>query len=228
MDDQDLIERAAAVGQGSEVGQARLGRGDWLIAGLRILIDEGIDAVRITRLADDLGVTRGSFYWHFRDRDDLLNGLIEFWSQKNTAAVREAVAGAPSLTDGILALFDAWIDPERFDPRLDHAMRDWARRSDRVRRAVDDADTERVAVIASLYRGFGYDEDEAFIRARVIYFGQIGYYALDLDESLAARLANLEAYYLCFTGTPIDPAAAAAYRRRYLNPEDPNSEKDSA
>lgn len=223
MDDQDLIERAAGVGQDSDAAQARLGRSDWLIAGLRVLIDEGIDAVRITRLADDLGVTRGSFYWHFRDRDELLDGLIAFWSQKNTAAVREAVATAKSLTEGILALFDAWIDPECFDPRLDHAMRDWARRSDAVRQAVDNADAARVDVIASLYRGFGYAMPEAFVRARVIYFGQIGYYALDLDESLAERMANLEAYYLCFTGVPIDPEAAKAYRRRYLD-----NEKDHA
>src|SRR5690606_2201368 len=100
--------------------------------------------VRITRLADALSVTRGSFYWHFRDRDDLLDGLINFWAEKNTAAMLAAIENKPSLLEGILGIFDAWLDPERFDPRLDEAMRDWARRSERVRKVVAEADETRV------------------------------------------------------------------------------------
>ncbi|KLK90088.1 hypothetical protein AA309_27675 [Microvirga vignae] len=220
MSDQELLRKAAAGGQDDEAAR-RLGRSDWLATAVQIFLSEGIEAVRITRLADALSVTRGSFYWHFKDRDDLLDGLIAFWSQKNTAAILSAIEGAGTLLDGILAIFDAWIDPGRFDPRLDQAMRDWARRSDAVRSAVAEADDIRVRAIEALFARFGYGSPEAFIRARIFYFTQIGYYALSLEEPLAQRLSYLEAYYETFTGVPMDSEAAAAYRSKHLGSPDP-------
>ena len=196
--------------------EPRLGRGDWVEAALRVLVEEGVEAVRITRLADGLSVTRGSFYWHFKDRDDLLEALVGRWRRGNTAAVLEQVEGAASLTDGILGLFDVWIDPARFDPRLDSAMRDWARGAPEIRAAVEQADSIRVEAIAELFRRFGYAVPEALIRARVIYFAQVGYYALAIDEPMAERFSYLEAYFTCFTGQSIDPERAAAHRARHL------------
>ncbi len=196
--------------------EPRLGRADWIEAALEVLVGEGVDALRITRLADALGVTRGSFYWHFKDREDLLQALVGHWQRKNTAAIASAVEGADTIDDGILALFDTWLDPERFDPLLDSALRDWARRSDAVREAIDDADRARVSAIAALFGSFGYDNPEAFIRARVIYFTQVGYYALHIKEPLAERISYLEAYFKSFTGLEIDAEKAAAYRARHL------------
>ncbi len=216
MIDQDLIEAVAAGTENGEGGKGSLGRADWLAAGLRVLIEDGIDAVRITRLAEDLKVTRGSFYWHFKDREDLLDGLIEVWSRKNTAGVIHSVSDAPSLAEGILRMFDTWLDLARFDPRLDQAMRDWARRSEAVHKAVAEADEARVEAIAALYERFGHDTLEAYIRARVIYFGQVGYYTLGIEEPMTKRLSYLELYYRCFTGAELDPATADLHRNRHL------------
>jgi AcrR family transcriptional regulator len=210
-----LIERIADDGRATADGARPLSRADWLGGALTLLVDEGIDAVRITRLAEALAVSRGSFYWHFRDRSDLLDGLVAVWRAKNTAAVLDAVNGAESLTDGIFRLFDAWLDPDRFDPRLDLAMRDWARRTADIRAAVDGADRARVDAITGLFRRFGYGLPEAFIRARILYFTQVGYYALGVDEPLAERFGYLEAYYEGFTGRTLDPGLAAAYRARH-------------
>lgn len=214
MDDRALIDEVA--GSASADRQpAPLTRAEWLAAAIKIFIHEGVDAVRITRLAEELAVTRGSFYWHFADRDDLISAIVEFWTRKNTAAVVSAVDGIEDLAAGILALFDAWVDPAIFDPRLDLAIREWARRDTAIRKAVEKADAGRVAAISALYGRCGYDKEEAFIRARVIYFTQVGYYALDMKEPLTRRLGFLESYYLSFTGRSIDPAAAEAYRRRH-------------
>lgn len=195
--------------------EPRLGRADWIEAALQVLVGEGVDGLRITRLADDLAVTRGSFYWHFKDREDLLQALIGHWQRKNTAGIVSAVRDATTIDDGILALFETWLDPTRFDPRLDSAVRDWARRSDALREAIDDADRARVSAIALLFEKSGYDNPEAFIRARVIYFTQIGYYALHIEEPMAERMSYLEAYFKSFTGLEIDPEKAAAYRARH-------------
>ncbi len=213
---------------GNGATELPLGRTDWIGAALGLLIEEGIDAVRITRLAEALDVTRGSFYWHFKDRDDLCAAMMAYWERTNTAAVLSAVENSGTLADGILALFDAWLDIARFDPKLDSAMRDWARRSDDVRRAVEQADTARVDAITDLFAAHGYAPAEARIRARVIYFGQVGYYALDIEETLVQRLDNLETYYLAFTGRDLDPELARRYRDRHLARAEGNEEGGDA
>lgn len=209
-----LIEQVAR--QGQEDAVRHLGRGDWLAAAIGIFIEDGIDAVRITRLADALSVTRGSFYWHFKDRDELLAGIVAFWSQKNTTGLVTAITGAPSLLDGMMALFEAWIDPERFDPRLDHAMREWAHRSLPIRGSVREADEARLKALASLFSRFGYPSQEALVRARIVYYSQLGYYTLEVSETLADRLALLEDYYEAYTGQPLDRRIADEFRERHL------------
>ena len=200
------------------VSEPSLKRSDWIRAALALLIEEGIDAVRITRLAEGLGVTRGSFYWHFENRDDLFTALMDHWERTNTAAVLSAVDDTPSLEEGVLSLFDAWLDTTRFDPRLDSAMRDWARRSEPVRAAVENADTARIDAITDMFSAHG-DTSDALIRARIIYFTQVGYYALGIDETLVQRFEFLESYFRGFTGREIDPELAAAYRDKHLSTE---------
>jgi AcrR family transcriptional regulator len=71
------------------VSRAQLSAQDWTDAALRALADGGVAAVRIDVLARGLGVTRGSFYWHFADRDALLRAALEQWEQAVTAQVIE-------------------------------------------------------------------------------------------------------------------------------------------
>lgn len=197
----------------------RLNRLDWLDAGLRVLIDEGVEAVQITRLARHLEVTRGSFYWHFADRGALLEALIETWHERNTGAIAQALVGAGTLAEGILSLFLIWVDHRRFDPELDQALRDWARRSEMVRAVVAAEDDQRVAAIATFFRRQGFADPEAFIRARVLYFTQVSYYALGVNETMAERLSYLAAYYRAFTGEDLDQNAAEDFRRRLIESE---------
>ena len=196
-----------------------LSRADWLRAACRVLIEEGVEAVRITRLTQELNISRGSFYWHFKNRQDLLDNLVAHWREKNTAAIEKAVAEVSGLDQGILRLFEAWIDPAAFDPGLDFAMRDWARRDAALQREVMAADGKRVAAIEALYCRSGFPQPEAFIRARVIYFAQIGYYTLISEEPMAQRMAYLESYYRSFTGKDLDPKVASDYRAKYLERE---------
>ncbi len=85
-------------------------------------------------------------------------------------------------------------------PQLDFAIRAWARRSPAIRRALDEADEERVGAIRDMFVRHGYDEEDAFIRARVLYFMQIGYYSLELNEPMSSRLPHVAAYLRSFTG----------------------------
>ena len=189
---------------------------DWINAALKLLIGRGADSVRITLLAESLGVSRGSFYWHFKDRDALLDALLDHWRNKNTAAVLAAMNDEQMLADGILNLFAVWIRFGLFDPKLDSAVRDWGRHSRKVRRAVEAADEERVFAIAALFERNGFSKKLAKVRARVLYFTQVGYYAMSIDETLVERMGNLEAYYEAFTGRKLNPAMAKEFRERHL------------
>lgn len=215
MTNKDLIQKVAQEGETTRTVQ--LSRADWLEAALGIFKTEGIEAVRITRLADALGVTRGSFYWHFKQREDLQNALLSYWQHKNVHSVLHALEDAQSLDDGLLALFSAWLDPEKFEPGLDLAMRDWARRSKSANQAVNDADERCMDVISSFYQRHGFTETDARARARTVYTCQIGYYVVTgLNEPMSVRLRYLEPLYAIMTGRSLDPEKAEEFRFRHI------------
>lgn len=197
-----------------EPSRSRLSRGDWVKAGLNMLVAEGIDAVQITRLATELDVSRGSFYWHFDNRDSLLEAMIVLWRAANSDVMDQALGEAETLTGGMLTLFSIWVEDERFSPLLDQAMRAWGRLSPAVGEVVSDEDDERVAAIARFFKRMGYESGEAMVRARVIYYTQIGYYALNVEDSMTARLDMLATYFRIFTGREIDEDEAAPFRAR--------------
>lgn len=216
MTDTSLLRTVAERGVNSPDRQ-QLQRFDWLQVALDIFVAEGIEAVRITRLADDLGVTRGSFYWHFRNREDLLNALVSYWKDKNTAAIIDSVASASTLAGGIMGFFETCIDSASFDPRLDLALREWARRSQAIHDLVDSEDEARIDALQRFYRRFDYPMPAALIRARVLYYSQIGFYALGTRESLQTRLGYTEAYYEAFTGRQLTATEADHFRCHILD-----------
>jgi AcrR family transcriptional regulator len=204
-----------ALRRDDQSAEPRLGRADWISAAMEVLIAEGVNAVRITRLADRMAVTRGSFYWHFKDREDLLAALIRRWEAQNTDAVAAAVGQAPTLDHAIIAFFNAWLIPERFDARLEDALRAWAKADADICEMVAEADRTRIGDIAAMFERFGFGDTEALIRARVLYFSQIGFYALTEHEPLSERSPYLEAYFHCFTGRALSPKIAAAQRAKF-------------
>jgi AcrR family transcriptional regulator len=215
MSDVALLKAAARKpSQSNDRGQ--LSRFDWLGAALKLFLSEGIDAVRITRLSDELGVSRGSFYWHFDDREDLIDALVEFWRSKNTRGITSTVETVTSLVDGILNYFETCIDSTKFDPRLDLTIREWARRSETIRKLVASEDTQCLNALSQFYQRFGYSMPDALIRARVLYFSQIGFYALEVAESLTTRLSYTESYFECFTGEKLSKTDAKRFKKHIL------------
>lgn len=181
-------------------------REDWINTALRVLIDQGAGEVKILTLAQMLGCSRSNFYWFFKDREALLSDLLAHWQARNTAAIVErAERPVQRISQGVLNIFDCWADPDLFDARLDFAIREWARRSDRVNAEVQRADATRLEAIGGLFARFGAGPTQAIVRARTLYFMQIGYYALDIRETRADRVALLRDYVIAFCGE--DPRA---------------------
>lgn len=190
-------------------------REDWINTALQILIDQGAGEVKILTLAQKLGCSRSNFYWFFKDREALLSDLLACWQAKNTAAiVTRAGFPADRISQGVLNIFDCWANPDLFDARLDFAVREWARRSADVAAEVRRADAARLDAVTALFAKFGASPAQAIVRARTLYFMQIGYYALEIRETLADRLALLPDYIVAFCGEAPQPEDIAAFAKR--------------
>lgn len=177
---------------------------DWVLAARAALVRHGVADVKVDRLARDLKVTRGSFYWHFADRQALLDALLKHWRSRNTEPFLR-VAGdhdEPPLQQ--LARFThIWLDEKEYDPAFDSAVRDWARNSADVARAVRSADAARLRVLTRIFSDLGFPEQEAMVRARITYYHQVGYYTMRITESHARRRDLFPAYFEVLAGQPL-------------------------
>jgi len=178
-----------------------IGRQGWLDAARAILIREGIAGVKVDRIARRLKVTRGGFYWFFDSHKQLLEALLADWEERNTegfkAVLRES--GRNGMAE-FQVLVDLWLDEKNYSPAWDAAVRDWARVSSKVANAVRRTDDIRIDVLRQLFLDMGCEEQEAFVRARICYFHQVGYYALGVRESREERLRLMPLYTRVLTG----------------------------
>jgi AcrR family transcriptional regulator len=181
-----------------------LEREDWVATARKVLIAEGVAAVRIERLANVLGVTRGGFYWRFRNLSELHQALIEDWRENNTASLLAAVASKGELAERFDRVVRVWIQERDFSPAWDSAMREWARVDAAVATVVHAVDDQRIEALQAMFADAGLAPDAALVRARVLYYHQVGYYALGVRETMARRLKLLPYYRAILTGLGAD------------------------
>jgi AcrR family transcriptional regulator len=201
-------------------GPSRTTRGDWIRVGLEVLIAESVDSVKVLTLAEQLGCARSSFYWYFKNRSELLDALLDHWAETNTKAIMEAASQpAETINFALGKLYVSWLVGKEFNERLDFAVRDWARRSATVRRVLEVSEQARIESIAGMFRRFGYEEREAEVRGRIVYFTQIGYSTVDQHEDWRTRVSRGREYLLCMTGVPptdaeVDALTEGSLKRR--------------
>ena len=191
-------------------------RDAWLDAAFELLLESGVDSVRILPLAKRLNVSRTSFYWFFKDREALLDALVERWREKNTQGlVRQTKAYAESITEAILNVFDCWLDPGIFDSPLEFAMRSWALQSEEVSREIDAADETRIEALTHMFERYGFEPLAASVRGRTIYLTQIGYISMKTQEALEVRMRRIPAYVEIFTGQAPQPRELQRFQARH-------------
>lgn len=173
----------------------------WLDAAYETLINAGVDSVRILPLAKELRLSRASFYWFFKDRDELLEGLLDRWRNKNTGSlVKQSEAYAETIVEGMLNVTDCWFRKEMFDSKLEFAIRSWALQSSRLQKEVQTADMIRINAIKKMLMRFNMPEETADVRARAVYLIQIGYISLQITEDMATRMKRIPEYIAMYTG----------------------------
>jgi AcrR family transcriptional regulator len=178
-----------------------LGRQAWLTAAREALIREGIAGVQVGKLARRLKVTRGGFYWFFSSQAQLLEELLADWERTNTEAMKAVLVGAGH--DGMAelhAVVDMMLTGHTYIPAWDAAVRDWGRQSSKAAKAVRRVDAARIDVFKQIFLDMGCGDDEAFVRARIAYFHQVGYQTLGVQEPHEQRMRLLPLYLRYLTG----------------------------
>lgn len=173
----------------------------WLEAAYDSLLESGVDSVKILPLAKRLNLSRTSFYWFFKDREELLAALVSKWRDKNTGnIIKQSEAYSESLVEAIFNVFDCWLDKSLFDSQFEFAIRSWALQSDEILAEVREADQARIAALTKMFAKFGVDAEAADVRARTIYLVQIGYITMQSNEEIAVRMKRIPTYVEIYAG----------------------------
>jgi hypothetical protein len=146
----------------------------------------------------------------------LLDGLLDEWFAVNGKRIKQVLEHADRLDRGVLSFFAVWTNPDNFNSPLEQAVRDWARLDRHVLKVVRGEDANRIAVITALFERFDYLPQEAVVRARVLYFAQVGYLAMNPEEAIEERMSMLDDYYFAFTGKVLDPTVGSSFRRDWI------------
>lgn len=167
-------------------------------------------------LANALNMSRTSFYWHFSDRKALLDALIQRWKVRNTDnLIARTEQYAETITEAVLNLFDCWIDPELFDARMDFAIRNWANNSPPLKVILDQTDQQRIDAIRAMFARFDFTDEQSDVRARTVYYTQIGYISMMVSEPIQERLQHMPAYVENFAGQYPTESEIARFMSRH-------------
>ena len=175
----------------STVGQIgarsnRLHQEDWLRHALEALRRKGVSGLRIEPLARSLGVTTGSFYWHFSDRRDLLDRVLEHWTEAMMRGLAERMTCEDEPEVQLGRLVEDVVHDDR--SRYEIPIRNWASFDGAAGRAVRKVDECRMAYVKGLFLRLGFSDDQAQIRASLLIFYELGEAGFSMKDSLERRL----------------------------------------
>jgi len=149
----------------NEKKNKRISKDEWLACALKALESLGIDGVRVDKLARELGVARSGFYWHFKDRQELLTDMLEYWAHEYTEVVTEnkaLIEGPPvqRLENVMRTVRDYELN------RYEAAIFIWSQSDPVVREAFDIAYKKRLDFIGNIFSELGFKGDEKDMRAQ--------------------------------------------------------------
>lgn len=170
----------------------RLDLETWLQRALEALAAKGPQVLTVEKLCRELGVSRGSFYWHFKNRADFVRRLAEFWDARFTLAVRETVASSPfGPAKRLLLLIETIQDLDVI--RFDVPIRAWASTEPLAADVVKQTDAARYRYVRSLFQELGFSGDDLEMRTRtfVVFHSLEGAFTLGENSKAKKRQRKL-------------------------------------
>ncbi|WP_058854876.1 TetR/AcrR family transcriptional regulator [Nocardia jinanensis] len=138
---------------------------------MNLLSREGVGAIKIPRLCQELGVTKGSFYWHFDDIEQLMAAMADRWSAVQSETVRELGAFAAIPVEERIEKMAAMLVDKRHW-MVETTVREWSRSNSKVADAVRNLDQRVFETVYRTMLDLGFDENQAGLRAgAMVYIG---------------------------------------------------------
>ena len=193
----------------------RLNRQRWLDAGLEQVAAQGPGGVRIMQIAQQLGVTKGSFYWHFRDLAGFQEALLQEWESSRTQQLIARVEGTAA--DPIAKLRTLMAATIGSDMRLAQAVRVWATTDPVAAAAVARVDHERLTYLAGLLREVGWAKADATTLSHWAYCGLLGHLSMRAPRLTTRQLELVLSQFLPKGG--LIRSADETFGKQRLRPE---------
>jgi AcrR family transcriptional regulator len=162
---------------------------DWLNQGLKTLAERGFTALKAEPLAKAMGMSRGSFYWHFADIGAFHAAILDHWRE---VAAEQIIANLEAASDHDNPL--PLLLRQAFGARLalENAVRTWATLDPLARTAVQAIDRRRLDYVENLLRASGLSPNVARARAQILYWAFLGYALSDKPLPRARQQAVLD------------------------------------
>ena len=159
--------------RGRATTSSRLSVDDWIHAGFALLTKRGIKALKIDGLCRRLGVTKGSFYWHFTDIAGYRAALLQAWGELRDDDRRHfgELTELPA-RERLSKMMTSLVSPGHWT--LERAMREWARTDDAAAASVRVADQRVLNAVRQAFLDYGFDAEDADLRANATFAAGIG------------------------------------------------------
>ena len=194
-----------------EAAPTRLTADDWLRAAFEIMVEEGIGGVKVPRLCERLGVTKGSFYWHFKGREELLAAALARWERRATQEAVQALDAIPDYYRRLELILEAASQPPR--ARSLYAALAGAADEPLVKAALTRVGAARIDYLDACYRKLGLSPADSRARAVFAYSAYRG--VLQLAHEAPASLPKDWSTYTALTQRVLLPDRAARPPRKH-------------
>ncbi|QSI75066.1 MULTISPECIES: TetR/AcrR family transcriptional regulator [Niveibacterium] len=201
------MEKTPPKSRASAATRPPLDRKAWIQAATDALAEEGLAGLRVEVLAKRCGVTKGSFYWHFRDRQELLDEVLNLWKEGRIRDVSKQARGEPGKPlEQLVRVIDVYSSSRnRRGIQIELAVRDWARRDPKAAKAVEEVDQWRLKLGKDLFIASGMEAREAASRSLLLYAYSFGL-SLMIYEHFDGDVGALRAQIADFIARGATPA----------------------
>lgn len=187
------VDETAVTASAAPAGKTTLSASDWEHAAMDLIAEKGVAALAIEPLARRLGITKGSFYWHFASRDDLLQRALKRWERRDAEllarSLQSELPASERLTDFILR-----ASRQNRGHQI-HVALCAASDHPRVKPVIERITRRRLDYLGNAFRELGLDDESARHRARLTYTSYVGYIQLQMRGMAPARGSDeFEAY----------------------------------
>ncbi len=189
MGDPNASTEIARTGKKSD----NLTRADWISGAWKMLGEKGVEGVRVEPLARRLGVTKGSFYWHFKGRQELIEALVDYWFSLWDDEISNDRLSQSNPVDRIWVLFENVIG--RLSRGQTVSLRMLSHSDEDIARRIEERDRQRLAFLIDQLQELGFSPQEARVRGQVYQVLMTGEFLRSGGQLLSARIERARDYH---------------------------------